>query len=338
MKIDVFTHVLPSRYFARMEEVAPGNPGMGKRVRNIPVLYDMERRLAMLREFGDDYRQIISLAVPPLETFAGPDVTPGLARLGNDEMAELVRQHPERLAGFVAGLPLNEPQAAADEARRAIGALGALGVQIYTNAAGRPLDDDDFLPVWEAVAECGRPVWLHPSRDAGFADYASESKSKYEIWWALGWPYETSVAMARLVFSGLLDRFPELPILTHHLGGIVPYLEGRVGPGWDQLGSRTSDEDLTGVRGRLRKPVLEYFKGFYADTAMFGATAATRCGLEFFGVDHVLFASDSPFDPEKGPRYIRETIRIIDRLPITTEEREKIYQGNIERLLGKWFA
>jgi aminocarboxymuconate-semialdehyde decarboxylase len=99
------------------------------------------------------------------------------------------------------------------------------------------------------------------------------------------------------------------------------------------LGSRTSDEDYTVILKNLKKPHLEYFKGFYADTATFGAVGTMKCGLEFFGVDQVLFASDCPFDPGKGPGYIRETIKIIEELPISDEGREKIYEGNARRLL-----
>jgi predicted TIM-barrel fold metal-dependent hydrolase len=139
--------------------------------------------------------------------------------------------------------------------------------------------------------------------------------------------------MARLVFGGYFDRFPDLKIITHHLGGMTPYFEGRVGPGMDQLGSRTSDEDLTVILDRLGKRPLDYFKQFYGDTAVFGSDAATVCGLEFFGPDHVLFASDSPFDPEKGPGFIRETIRVLDNLDVTDEMRAKIYEGNAKRML-----
>ena len=140
--------------------------------------------------------------------------------------------------------------------------------------------------------------------------------------------------MARLVFAGLFDRFPNLKIITHHMGAMAPYFAGRVGPGWDQLGARTSDRgSLASCLKRLKKRPIDYFKMFYADTALFGAYDATVCGLEFFGVDHVLFASDAPFDPEKGPMYIRETIAIVDRLPISNDERERIYWRNAAALL-----
>jgi predicted TIM-barrel fold metal-dependent hydrolase len=114
---------------------------------------------------------------------------------------------------------------------------------------------------------------------------------------------------------------------------MAPYFEGRVGPGWDQLGSRTTDEDYTVLLKKLKKRPLDYFKMFYADTAVFGSASATRCGLDFFPIDRVLFASDAPFDPEKGPMYIRETIKIIDELDMAEDDRAAIYHGNVARLM-----
>ena len=147
----------------------------------------------------------------------------------------------------------------------------------------------------------GKPIWIHPARGANHPDYLSETKSLYEIWWTFGWSYETAAAMARLVFSKTLDRHPDLKLIVHHFGGIVPMLEGRIGPGWDQLGVRTSDEDYQALKRSLSKRPLDYFKqGFYADTAVFGSDAATVCGLAFYPHDRVVFASDCPFDPERG--------------------------------------
>ena len=111
------------------------------------------------------------------------------------------------------------------------------------------------------------------------------------------------------------------------------YFAGRVGPGWDQLGARTSDRDLSLVLKGLAKRPIDYFKMFYADTALFGAFDATVCGLNFYGAPNVLFASDAPFDPEKGPMYIRETIAIVERLPISGAEREQIFWKNAVTLL-----
>ncbi len=140
--------------------------------------------------------------------------------------------------------------------------------------------------------------------------------------------------MARLVFSGIMDRLPQLKLLAHHMGAMVPYFEGRVGPGWDQLGKRTSDEDLTLVLKGLKRRPFDYFKDFYADTAVFGSRAATLCGLEFYGADKVLFASDSPFDPEKGVGYIRDTISVLNSIDLSMEDRVKICYRNAGKLFG----
>lgn len=228
---------------------------------------------------------------------------------------------------------MNEPDGMLKEAERAVKELGAVGVQVYTNVLGRPLTDPATMPLFDLMADIDLPIWMHPIRAMDIPDYKGEPKSQYEIWWTFGWPYETSVAMAHMVFAGLFDKHPNLKIITHHMGGMVPYFAGRVGPGWDQLGARTSDEDLTLVLKKLKKRPLDYFKMFYADTALFGTKPATECGLEFFGAEHTLFASDSPFDPEKGSAYIRWTIEIIDSLDITPQERHAIYEGNARRLL-----
>jgi predicted TIM-barrel fold metal-dependent hydrolase len=331
-KLDIFNHILPERYAARMNVVAPGFKDTGKRMRGIPMLVDLDVRFRVMDAF-EDYQQILSLPTPPIEYYASPTDAVGLAQLANDGMAELVSRHPDRFPGFIAALPLNNPDATLLEIERAIGDLDARGVQIFSNIGGKPLDAPEFQPLFAAMAAHDLPIWIHPYRGAESADFASEDRSLYEIWWTFGWPYDTSAAMARLVFSGLFDRFPGIKIITHHMGAMAPYFEGRLGPGMDQLGARTSDEDYTLVLKRLKKRPLDYFKMFYGDTALFGAYDATVLGLKFFGVDHVLFASDAPFDPEKGSMYIRETISIIDRLPISNDERERIYWRNAAHLL-----
>jgi predicted TIM-barrel fold metal-dependent hydrolase len=331
-KIDIFTHIFPPAYVEKMSQVAPDCKDAGKRVRGVPMLVDLDERFRVMDRF-DAYQQVLSIATPPIEVFARPADAVDLARRANDGMAELVQKYPERFPGFIASLPLNDPEQALRETRRSIDELGARGIQLFTNICGRPLVAPEFLPLFDAMAAFDLPVWLHPYRGSDIADYATEERSHYEIWWTFGWPYETSVAMARIVFAGLFDRYPNLKVITHHMGAMAPYFEGRVGPGWDQLGARTSDEDYTVVLTRLKKRPLDYFRMFYADTALFGAYEATVCGLRFFQPHHVLFASDSPFDPEKGPMYIRETIRVIDRLPISEEERAAIYYGNAIRLL-----
>ena len=331
MKIDIFNHILPPRLLAEFLKLAPALQDMGKRSQNLPVAVDLEARFRMMDEFGD-YCQVISLVSPPIEAYAGPEVSPLLARMANDGMAELVDRYPTRFAGFAAALPMNNASAAEKELERAATQLGALGAQIYSNAAGKPLDSAEFRPLFDELARRDLVIWLHPARGGDFPDYRSEDRSRYEIWWTFGWPYETSVAMARIVFAGLFDRYPDLKIIAHHMGAMIPFFEGRVGYGWDQLGLRSSDEDYAALLRSLKKRPFDYFKMFYADTALFGALPATQCGLAFFGVDRVMFASDTPFEPSPG-LYIRETIRVIESLGLAVEDKERIYRRNAERLL-----
>lgn len=331
--IDAFNHFFPRELWDRIQKLDGAGKDIGRRMQGVPCIYDLETRFRVMDEFSD-YRQIISLGMPPLEAMGGPELATEFARIANDGQAELVEKYPERFAGFVAALPMNAPEAAVREAERAFTELGANGLQIHTNVNGAPLDEERFFPIFEAAAKRNKPVLLHPSRNSSMTDYATEDKSKYEIWWTFGWPYETSAAMARLIFSGFMDRLPDLKVLAHHMGAMVPYFEGRVGPGWDQLGKRTTDEDLSLVLKRLKKRPLDYFKDFYADTAVFGSRAATLCGLEFYGSDRILFASDSPFDPEKGPGYIRDTLKILNSLDLPKEEMEKICFRNAEALFG----
>ena len=331
-KIDVFNHIFPPRYVERMKDVAPNFKDVGKRVRGVPMLVDLDVRFEIMDEH-EDYQQILSIATPPVDAYASPPDAIDLAQRANDGMAELVVQYPERFPGFIASLPMNDVDASMRELERSMGALGARGIQLCSNVRGKPLDAPEFQPIFAAMAAYDLPIWLHPYRNADISDYPTEQRSQYEIWWTFGWPYESSVAMARLVFAGTFDRYPTLKVITHHMGAMIPYFEGRIGPGWDQLGVRTSDRDYTKLLKELKKRPFEYFKMFYADTALFGAYDPTVCGLRFFGVDHVLFASDAPFDPQGGRQYIRDTIAVVDRLPITTEERERIYWRNAVRLL-----
>jgi uncharacterized protein len=336
LKLDIFPHIFPRAYFERMKAIAETNPALGaqlKRWLHIPVLWDLDARLRMMRRFPG-YRQVLTLSMPPIEFLGGPNDSPALARLANDGMAEICAQHPDLFPAFVASLPMNNVPAALTEMDRAIGDLGAKGVQIFTNVNGRPLDDAEFYPVFERmVSHHDLPIWVHPTRTAKFADYPTESKSKYEIWWAFGWPYETSAFMARLVFSGMFDKLPKLRIITHHLGAMAPYFEKRVGYGWDQLGSRTADEDYESLLKAMRKRPVDYFRMFYGDTSVNGSAPAITCGLSFFGVSHVLFGTDCPFDPQGGPLFIRETIKAIDSLKLPPRDARRIYFGNAVLML-----
>ena len=339
MRIDAYTHFFPKKFFDKMQDMAGDYKDMGKRVRSLPALFDVDVRKKIV-DGHKDYQQILSYPQPPVEKFAKtPAQIDEIIRIINDGFAELCAKEKDHFPGWVAQISLDAPDAGVAEAERAI-KMGALGVQIYTNVAGKPLDRPQYLPFWKKMNELGKPIWIHPARGAETPDYPLfEKKSLYEIWWTLGWSYETACAMTRLVYSKIMDDLPNLKIITHHFGGIVPMLEGRLGPGNDVMGSRTSDEDYVALRKSLKKRPLDYFKqDFWADTAAFTAEPATKAGLEFYPLEKIIFASDCPFDPEGGTMYIRETIKALDEMKFSPDKRAAIDQGNFEKLVGKTFA
>jgi aminocarboxymuconate-semialdehyde decarboxylase len=334
MRVDAYTHFIPERFYKDVMSVG-SHKDIGKRMMGVPAIFDINVRKKVVDKFKD-YCQILSYPMPPFELMTkDPEQTEEYAKIVNDGFAELCAKDPDHFPGWVAQAPMAAPDVGVREAARAM-KMGALGVQIYTNVAGRPLDDPAFEPFWKAMNKTETPIWLHPSRTASFPDYQSETKSKYEIWWTLGWSYETAAAMSRLVFSKIMDRYPKLKIITHHMGGIVPMLEGRIGPGWDQIGARTSDEDYQKLKKSLKKRPLDYFKeSFYCDSAVFGGKPATECGLAFYPNDRIVFASDCPFDPEKGTYYIRETLKIFDNLDLSKAKYKAIMHGNLEKITGR---
>ncbi len=324
-RIDAWTHILPPDYFERLKTLS-WSAGSLKRWMSIPSLHDLGARFRIMDRF-EGYRQILTPSMPPLEELAEADGAAELARAMNDGLAELANRHPERFPGFAGALSLLDIDAALEEIERAAG-LGAGGFQLCTHVRGAPLDDPRFLPVFDAIAEKGLAIWLHPSRGP-VPDYPGETKSKYEIWWCFGWPYDSSVAMARLVFSGLFDRHPALRVLTHHMGAMIPYFAGRIEQGWGlEMGARTPPEDAALLPGELKRKPIDYFRGFYADTALSGSAAATRCGLDFFGTGHVLFASDFPYDAEGGAYLVREGVRALDDLALPAGDRARIDRDN----------
>jgi aminocarboxymuconate-semialdehyde decarboxylase len=327
-KIDAFAHILPPSYTRRLESLTSGADisrrilGYRPWIREDPALTDLDARWRVMDPFGD-YSQVLTLAVPPVEELGGPQAARDLAKSVNEELAELVGKYPDRFVGFTAAIPMGDPDAAAAELEHAMTQLGALGAQVYTNISGAPLDHPQFVPIFDVVTTNGGTLWLHPTRSEIWSDYPAEERSKYGIWWSLGWPYETSVSMARLVYSGYFDRYPQLQVITHHAGAMVPHFSGR-------LASPLEDPDREAIMSSLQSDSLDYFRRFFTDTALFGATHAVRCAVEFFGTEQVLFGTDMPLG---GPAVIADTIADIEALGLPEAEAAKIFAGNARRVL-----
>jgi predicted TIM-barrel fold metal-dependent hydrolase len=305
--IDIFSHIIPDRY--REELYKRGNrseiDAMATHQVN-PALYDLDLRLKVMEKY-EDMRQVLTINSPALEMVVSPTDAVELARLANDEMAEIVAKYPNRFIAGVACLPMNDVDVALREAERAIEQLGMKGVELYTPCGERPLDTPEFFPLYQMMAGYDLPIWIHPIRKADVPEYLGETGSKDRTFQAIGWPYDTSLGMVRLVLGGVFDKYPSLKVIIHHCGAMIPFFISRIGRVWP-------DKE-------------HYFKMFYADTALSGNTAGLMCGYECFGADHLLFGSDAPHgDP--GP-----IIASVERMDIPAEAKKKIFTGNARRLL-----
>src|SRR6185437_6223942 len=313
--IDIFNHFMPRKVFDRVRELVPHHPAM-KAFPEVPTLWDVDERLRMMDEF-DGLQQVLSLANPPIEQLGGPELTPQVARIANDGLAELVSRHPRRFPGFIASMPANNVEACLEEIDRSIGILGARGIQLFTNVLGKPLSLPEFRPIFRRMAEHDLPVWIHPIRGPNSADYATEKMSENEIWFTFGWPYETTACVTRLIYSGLFDKLPTLKIITHHMGGMIPFFAEKIALGFLQIFHGAPDRNPVAEKAGLKRPVKDYYRMLYADTALNGSAPATVCGHAFFGAERALFATDAPFDSLGGGQLIQGTIDAVERLPIS---------------------
>jgi uncharacterized protein len=330
MKLDIWTHILSSSYVRRLEE--RGQQGPGAFLLSQRALYDIEVRRSVI-EAHPGYRQILA-PIP------APHIDPGLAdtelvelvRRNNEEVAELVKRYPELFAGWIAATPLADPDAATEEAVRSVRELGALGVQLEEDAINLPLHEGRYEPLFAALEQLGAGIWLHPFRTPATSGSPPEA-APFLLWQVVGWTFDTTITVCRLMFTGIYDRHPDLKLIAHHGGGVIPHLAGR----FDLIphgGKLDPSGRLQEQLERLHKAPSEYLKMLYVDTAMFGNEHAVRCVVEFFGPDHVMFGSDAPFDTHGGSYFIPRTISDVEAAVADDSKRAMIFQHNAERILG----
>ena len=330
MKIDCFVHILPPRYVEERRKRGWSRLSSSQYSKYVTAnkgLTDLEVRFRVMDRF-EGVVQLLTIAGPNVESVAGPEDAVELARIANDELASLVAKYPARFVGAVACLPMNDVDAALREAERALDQLGFQGVEIFTDIDGKPVDSPEFMPLYEMMQSRDLPVLLHPRGTSSTPDYAGEDKSRYLAFTNFGWPHASSVAMARLAF-GVFPTYPDLKVLTHHAGGMIPFFHKRIELSWD------FNRTLMGYRAdgaNLAAPPLDYYRRFYCDTAIQGNPAALMCAHGFFGPDRMLFATDAPYDDLMGERLYRETIAAVEAMDITEPEREAIFSGNARRL------
>jgi predicted TIM-barrel fold metal-dependent hydrolase len=324
MRIDAFTHFAPPRWRDEVLRHAGSAAASFENWTAVEAMTDLRVRLAIMDEFAID-AQVLCTPSPPLdEVFSGARAAE-LARRANDATAELVSRHGDRFI-TVATISMTDLDAAADETERAVRELGMKGVLLYTSHRGKPLDRPELEDYYSLLEELDAPVWLHPERSHAQPDYTGEDSSRFGIFLVFRWPYETTVAMARLVLSGVLERHPRLHVVVHHAGAFIPRLINRIGT---HYANQPRIESPT-----LSLPVAEYFRRFHVDTVTQGSTAALAAAADVFGVDRLLFATDFPFGGDNGRIFIRHEMRAVESLRLDPDEANSVWGGNLMALLA----
>lgn len=325
MVIDAYAHVFPMDLIEAMAEVRTGAELEGLRAQS-PHMYEHERRIAFMDEHGFDV-QVLVLARPPVWLGMEAGDVHRLTRVANDSIAEFVSRRPDRFVGvgvlpIVDGVQMEEFERMREE-------LGLKGVLIFSNIEGKPVDDPSMWPLYERAAGLGFPIWIHPQHSAYYPWIHEDLLDRI-----VAWPFDTTVAMARLVFGGVFERAPGLKVVTHHMGGMVPYYSRRIEAFSEGLVKEYAGLGMTSAGARLERPAIEHFRSFYNDSISNGSPSALRCALDFFGPDQILFGTDFPFGPDRGERWPLDELRAIREMDLAAEDKEKILHGNAERLLG----
>jgi predicted TIM-barrel fold metal-dependent hydrolase len=330
MIIDAHTHGFNGRHLECIAEIG-GNwtqdiisdlqKGNKERPQNLDVSY----RVELLDKYGFDY-QVVTPAPIEINRFPGDTSTMlEIARRVNDNMASLKDDSKGRLIP-IGTIPLiGFSDGHRQEINRAIKKLGLKGINVPSHVRGQPLDTLEFEPFWAQAAEMGIPVFIHPH--GPFKTDGRTYEAEYDLTHNLGWPFETALALHRLVFSGIMERYPNLKIISHHLGGgLVPFFMGRT----EETYVLPKQKRLLGRV--MPKPLSEYFSLFYYDTAVGGSAAAIRCAYEVFGAEKLVFATDAPNGPEAGVMRLRTYPDVIRSLKLTVSDTEKIMSENISKL------
>lgn len=316
MMIDAFAHVTPQSYLDVLSRRAPNYPWVSMQRAAFPALNDLGLRFKVMDKYPG-LVQVLALSQPALEDLPNQQDAVELAKIANDEMAELVAKYPDRFAAAVACLPMNNIEAALTELDRAITKLNFKGAQVYSDINGKTLDSPEFFPLYEKMVKYDLPVLLHPQMESKVLLHANEDQLKYKAAITCAPPVKSTLAMVYMVGGSIFERYPGLKILTHHGGGMVPFFAARIASvEGEEVGSQ----------------IMDKFRNFYADTALQGNSAALMCAYSFFGADHILFGSDMPYDDQLGDRSIRGALTPIEQLNISAEEKKNIFENNARRL------
>ncbi len=331
MIIDIHTHMINGDDLDNL--VLQGGAIMKKRIEISPVITprrphatQVASRVDQMDRFGIDYQ--LATPIPTLDPTTMPveaETSLRVCRAINEGMARITEKSRGRVlcAGAV---PLDAlEKGGLREMERAIKELGLKGFSVMTNIKGKPLDAPEFRPFWARAEELGAVIFIHPLDLSG--NYYPPYETEYDLALVFGWPFETTLTLSRLVFSGVMEEYPNLKIVSHHLGGMIPFY-------WGRIEECYAPEFAARTKVNLKRPLKEYFSRFYYDTAVGNNPGAIRCTYELFGVERLVFATDAPFGPASGDERLRTYPGIINSLGLSQNDSAKILSGNARRILG----
>ncbi len=277
----------------------------------VPTHRDINLRAAAIEKAGVD-KQILSFTTPGIH-IESPERSVELARIVNDSFATIIDEHKDRFTAL-ATLPLNDPDASVSELERAFGELGFRGIMVFSNINGIALNDQRFWPIYEKADKMKAVFYIHPSFPVGV-----EAMTDYWLMPLIGFTFDTTLAAAKLVFSGVVEKFPGIRWVLGHLGGAIPYLAERLDRGYSAFKE---------CRENISQKPSEYLKSFYYDTVNFDVKAL-QFAVDFAGADHLVAGSDYPHQIGS----LEKMVESIEKLSISDKEKAGIYCENAAKLL-----
>lgn len=302
MKIDAFTHILTPKFYQKMLNIDPDIPQKFPFI-NIQTLVDLDARLNLWPDKAT--KQVLSFANINPEDFVAPDQAASLAKNANQELSQIVDNHSDKFEAGVGMLALNNVSESLNILEDIDKDPNLVGAQIFTRHLGKSIADPEFRPVLLKAATLDLPLWLHPVFDLRKPDNNL----------VFSWEYELSQAMLQLVQSDIYKQAPNIKILVHHAGAMVPFFSGRI----DHI---------------LDHEHAQMFKNFYVDTAILGNTPALALAVDYYGINHILFGTDAPFavKPSGADEIVSAAIENLD---ISDLYDKKIFETNYYHFIKK---
>ncbi len=309
MIVDFSTHLITEKVAKELQKKPYYGPDERWEFRVPQKNADAKSRLELMDKYGIDV-QVLSLTSGALMGF-GPDEAAKVCKMSNDGIAEFCEKYPERFVGLAA-VSLIDVDSALDELNRAVNNLGFKGVILATNQGGKGLDSPEYEVFFDKVSRFDVPILLHPT------NWKSYSLVDDKMMTIFGWPFDTTQAVWRLIVGGVLDEFPTLKVVTHHLGAMLPYFSRRA----------------ISYAGTLRRKSLnDYWNQIYGDTAIDGAFESLLCAYAFFGSERMIFGTDYPFGADSGEALVRDNLESVKMMPVPVDVKSCIFYTNAKKLL-----